>query len=78
MPRYFFHIRDGWDLVPDEEGMEFPNINIAEVEGYASARDLSAAALAEGRILRACAIEVTDPAGRVLIRIKVPLIYQVA
>ena len=78
MPRYFFHIRDGWDFVPDEEGMEFPNINMAEVEGYASARDLSAAALAEGRTLGACAMEVTDSAGRVLSRIKVAPIYQVA
>ncbi|MEO6023863.1 MAG: hypothetical protein ABIP64_12240 [Burkholderiales bacterium] len=51
MPKYFFHIRNGWDVVPDEEEMDFLSLNFAEVEGYASARDLSAAALREGHHL---------------------------
>jgi hypothetical protein len=78
MPKYFFHIRDGWDTIPDEEGMDFPNLNLAKVEGLASARDLSAAALVEGRNLSACAVEVADAAGNVLSRIKVEPIYRVA
>ncbi len=71
MPRYFFHIREGWDRILDEEGIEFPAPNLAEVEGHASARDLAAAALSEGRRLIPCAIEITDDDGTVLSRIKV-------
>ena len=78
MPRYFFHIRDGWDLVPDEEGMHFANLTCAEVEGYASARDLAVAALYEGRATGAQAVEITDEDGEVLSRIKVQTRYLVA
>jgi hypothetical protein len=78
MPRYFFHIRDGWDRVPDEEGMEFPTLSLAEVEGYASAHDLAAAALSEGRPVTAGAIEIADEDGSVLSRIKVEALHCVA
>jgi hypothetical protein len=78
MPRYFFHIRDGWDVIPDCEGMEFPSFTLAEVEGYASARDLAAAALDEGRTTAAYAIEVADESGTVLRRIKIEMIYRAA
>jgi hypothetical protein len=78
MPRYFFHIRDGWDRVPDEEGMEFLTLNLAEVEGHASAHDLAASALSEGRSIAAGAIEITDEDGCVLSRIKVEALYCVA
>jgi hypothetical protein len=78
MPRYFFHIRDGWEVIPDEEGMEFPNLNLAEVEGYASTRDLAAAAEFEGRSFAAYAIEVADEVGTVLSRIKVQPVHRVA
>ncbi len=76
MPRYFFHIRDGWETIPDEEGMEFPTQNLAEVEGFASARDLAAAAQSNGHNLAAYAVEVADEAGTVLRRIKVESIYR--
>ena len=78
MPRYFFHIRDGWDRVPDEEGMEFPNLNLAELEGYASAHDLTAAAVLQGRNFAAYAVEVADEEGAVLKRIKVEPIHRFA
>jgi uncharacterized protein DUF6894 len=78
MPRYFFHIRHGWTVVPDEEGMEFPNLFHAEVEGYASARDLAVAALYNGSVLPADAVEVADEDGNVLSRIKVEPKYLVA
>ena len=38
--RYYFHIRDGSELVCDKEGMEFRGIEDARKEGRASARDL--------------------------------------
>jgi hypothetical protein len=78
MPKYFFHIRDGWDVIPDEEGMEFSNLNLAEVEGYASARDLAAAAMDDGHNCAAYAVEVADGDGNVMSRIKIEPIYRVA
>ncbi|WFU37552.1 hypothetical protein QA640_24065 [Bradyrhizobium sp. CB82] len=32
MIRYFFDIRDGAELYPDEEGLELPNERAAEIE----------------------------------------------
>jgi len=78
MPRFFFHIRDGWETIPDEEGMEFPTLELAEVESYASARDLAAAAQFNGQNLAAYAVEVADETGRVLSRIKVEPNYRFA
>lgn len=78
MPIYFFHIRHGWDVVPDEEGMEFPDLMSAEVEGHASARDLAVADPCEVHNLTGYAIEVADEEGTVLRRIKVEPLYRVA
>jgi len=78
MPRYFFHIRHGWDRVPDEEGMEFPDLDRAEVEGYASARDLAAADPCAVHNFPAYAVEVADEDGTVLSRIKIEPFYRVA
>jgi len=78
MPTYFFHIRHGWDLIPDEEGMEFPDLHRAEVEGYASARDLAAANPCATHNIDACSVEIADENGTVLSRIKVEPIHRVA
>ena len=78
MPRYFFHIRDGWAVIPDEVGMELSDQNLAEVEGYASARDLAVAAESEGRSVAAYAVEVVDEAGTILRRVKVEPVYRAA
>ena len=32
MPRYYFDIRDGDELIPDEEGMDLPDLKAAEIE----------------------------------------------
>jgi uncharacterized protein DUF6894 len=34
--RYYFDIRDGVDLCPDEEGLELPNQGAAEIEAAQS------------------------------------------
>ena len=78
MRRYFFHIRDGWDVIPDEEGMEFQDQVLAEAEGYASARDLAAAAIFDGHNVAAYAVEVSDKVGTILYRIKVEPVYRAA
>jgi hypothetical protein len=41
MPRFYFDIRDGGDLYPDEEGMEFPDLRAAEAEAAESLASLA-------------------------------------
>jgi hypothetical protein len=40
MPRYFFNIRDGYDLDEDEEGIELPDIDAARAEAQATVEEL--------------------------------------
>lgn len=70
--RYYFHIRDGWDVIPDEEGMELPTLGAARTEAYASADDLARAAIQDGTSVAAMAIQIADHAGNILGRVKVP------
>ena len=41
MTRYFFNVRDGSGLYPDEEGLELPNLRAAELEATASLVDMT-------------------------------------
>ena len=72
MTRYYFHIRDGWNLIPDDEGIECPTWGAAWAEAYASADDLAAAALRDGLNFSTGAIEIADQTGNVLGRVGVP------
>lgn len=41
MPRYFFDVRDGSGLYPDEEGLELSDLRAAEKEAAASLADMT-------------------------------------
>jgi hypothetical protein len=73
MTRYYFHIRDGWDVISDDEGMECSSWGAAWTEAYASADDMAAAATRDGLPWYAGAIEIADQAGNVLGRVAVPV-----
>lgn len=60
MERWFFHIRMYGRVVPDEEGMALPDLQAAQAELRASARDLYAANGGNGLI------ELADRQGNVL------------
>jgi hypothetical protein len=49
MPRFYFHIRDGRKLIPDEEGLGLPNFSTAKREAVRSARELLAEAIMMGK-----------------------------
>jgi hypothetical protein len=66
MSLYYFHIRDGRHLVPDEEGLECRNILAAKIEAQASARDLREAALHSFMPVVPATVEVEDEDGNQL------------
>jgi hypothetical protein len=65
MPRYFFNIRDGYDLDEDEEGIELPNIEAARAEALATVEELRDQLTDAGNI----ELEITDEEGRRLLTV---------
>ncbi len=66
MPRYYFHIRDGEDFLPDEEGVELPNLKAAHREAILSARGIIAEKILHGEVVDGEVIEITDEEGGIL------------
>ena len=66
MPRYYFHVRDGADLLLDEEGAEFPGRDGALAEAISSARDIVASQVRDGQVVGDALIEITDESGQLV------------
>jgi hypothetical protein len=62
MSRFYFHIIEGVQVTPDEEGMELSSLLAAQAEAVASARDIAQA----GDSPKWRFIQITDEAGDVL------------
>jgi hypothetical protein len=72
MPRYFFFdIRDGEELVPDEEGMELPDLDAAFREAARSLAEIS-----PKRSSGQMAIVVRDGSGMVVLDTSWPSRWQ--
>jgi hypothetical protein len=65
MPRYFFNIRDGYDVDEDEEGIELPDIEAARAEALATVEELRDELKDAGNI----ELEITDESGRRLLTV---------
>ena len=48
MPRFYFEVREGSRFVPDDEGMEFPDIDAAEREAAEAAAGIGRDRLPKG------------------------------
>ncbi|WP_267360036.1 MULTISPECIES: hypothetical protein [unclassified Methylobacterium] len=66
MARFFFHIRDGDQLITDPEGNELPDFDAARAEAHTFARHLLAERLRAGKVLDGQCFEITDAAGTLL------------
>ena len=66
MPRYFFHIRRGEDLIPDDEGGEFKDLEAAKDEAAHSCRDLAVQEIRQGGPVTFCQVEIMDESGMLL------------
>jgi hypothetical protein len=64
MPRYFFNVRDGFELDMDDEGVEFPDLEAARAEALAAVEELRDEFTAEVVHVE---LEVSDESGRKLL-----------
>ena len=63
MARFYFHIKDGADLIEDQEGSELATAEEARTQALKSARELWADAIKSGRSLGADAVVIADEHG---------------
>ena len=66
MPRFFFHFRQGGELIRDPEGTEFASVEEAFLDAARAAQDMWSELLRERRDPRRCAFEVRDADGHLL------------
>ena len=64
MRRFYFHLRAGDELVPDEEGIDLPDLSAARREAIEAARELLAEAIKDGRAEVPEAFVIADEEGR--------------
>ena len=62
MPHYYFQIRDGDDLIRDDEGIELPDLSAARREAVLSARDIVSDAIGTAEPWDHAAIEIWEGA----------------
>ncbi len=66
MGRFYFHLQAGDQIVPDDEGVDLPNLSAAQREAILAARELLAEAIKSGRPEVPEAFVIADEAGRPL------------
>lgn len=66
MPIFYFHICDDDGAIPDQEGMDFINVEAALAEGEESARELLVQNMKEGLSLDHRRIEIRNSGGEVV------------
>ncbi len=49
MGQFCFHIKDGEELIPDEDGLDLPDVDVAKTEALHCARDMLADAIKAGK-----------------------------
>jgi hypothetical protein len=50
MPRFYFDVREGVRFAPDEDGLEFPDVETAEREAATTAAETATVTLALDRV----------------------------
>ena len=77
LARYFFDTFDGTRLVPDTEGLELQNVEMAKVEARKALPDLARDAILDGD-QKTFMVSVRDEAGQVVLRAALSLIIETA
>jgi len=66
MARFYFHLRAGDELLPDDQGIDLPDVSAARQEAVLAAREILAEAIRSGRPKIPDAFVIADEAGRAL------------
>jgi len=66
MPRFFFNVRDGYEVDEDEEGVELPDFEAARAEAYATVEELRDELAADAARIE---LEIVDDTGRRLLTV---------
>lgn len=69
MPKYYFHLRDGIDLVIDEEGREMAGAEAITVAALADARSILSSDVLAGKLHFDQRIDVEDEAHSIVHRL---------
>ena len=69
MPHYFFHLRDGEDVLLDADGREFADIQAVAKAALVEARAIIAEEVRSGRVLLDKYIDVENAFGAVVHRL---------
>ena len=72
MPRYYFEVREGPRFIPDEEGVEFPDLDAAEREAAEAAASIGRDMLPKG-VPRDITVEVRNEHGQRVITVTVAM-----
>ena len=64
MPTFYFHLRKDGELIADDEGIEFQNLDDVREEATAAAREIIAHAASEGRDARDYSFSIADADGQ--------------
>jgi hypothetical protein len=66
MRRFYFHLRNGDELLPDDEGIDLPDFSAAKREAVLAARELLAEAIRSDRQKIPDAFVIADESGQTL------------
>jgi hypothetical protein len=66
MGRFYFQLRNGDKLLPDDDGVDLPDFSAAKREAVLAARELLAEAIRSGRQKVPDAFVIADESGRTL------------
>jgi hypothetical protein len=66
MGRFYFHLRAGDELTPDDEGIDLPDFSAAQREALEAAREVLAEAIKTGRSEIPEAFVIADETGQEL------------
>ena len=69
MARYYFHLRDGRDVLLDPEGLEPPDPGAVVAKALVAARSILSADALEGRLQLDLRIDVEDESGGLVHRL---------
>jgi hypothetical protein len=78
MPRYRFNVRQGTNVIRDEEGEELPDLESAQFEARMSARDMLLECIQSGCELDGREIEIVDENDEVIGSMKIREVLKIA